>query len=204
VKRFWLGSESRWVKLRITVSAMRDIDKRGIEVVVRELRAAGNRGLNVILSIAIFAHGSPRATWRSSRSKIPICRSSRPASTCGSTRASSSTSCRTCRSSTRARRRRSRATPRRSRIAARVSRSCCTPASFALGNTIERCAHPERPRGARRGPLQLRPPRRRGHATAGFIDPGFEGQITLELSNLGRCAVLLYRARASARSCCTR
>jgi large subunit ribosomal protein L28 len=41
VKRFWLGSESRWVKLRITVSAMRDIDKRGIEVVVRELRAAG-------------------------------------------------------------------------------------------------------------------------------------------------------------------
>lgn len=30
------------------------------------------------------------------------------------------------------------------------------------------------------------------HATAGFIDPGFEGQITLELSNLGRCAVKLY------------
>jgi dCTP deaminase len=30
------------------------------------------------------------------------------------------------------------------------------------------------------------------HATAGFIDPGFEGQITLELSNLGRTAVKLY------------
>jgi large subunit ribosomal protein L28 len=41
VKRFWLASESRWIKLRITVSAMRDIDKRGVEVVVRELRAAG-------------------------------------------------------------------------------------------------------------------------------------------------------------------
>jgi large subunit ribosomal protein L28 len=41
VKRFWLASENRWVKLRITVSAMRDIDKRGVEVVVRELRAAG-------------------------------------------------------------------------------------------------------------------------------------------------------------------
>ena len=40
-KRFWLGSESRWVKLRITVAAMRDIDKRGIETVVREIRAAG-------------------------------------------------------------------------------------------------------------------------------------------------------------------
>lgn len=30
------------------------------------------------------------------------------------------------------------------------------------------------------------------HATAGFIDPGFEGRITLELSNLGRVAVKLY------------
>jgi dCTP deaminase len=30
------------------------------------------------------------------------------------------------------------------------------------------------------------------HATAGFIDPGFEGQITLELSNLGRIPVRLY------------
>lgn len=40
-KRFWLGSESRWVKLRLSVAAMRDIDKRGIEVIVREMRAAG-------------------------------------------------------------------------------------------------------------------------------------------------------------------
>jgi len=30
------------------------------------------------------------------------------------------------------------------------------------------------------------------HATAGFVDPGFEGRITLELFNLGRCAVKLY------------
>jgi dCTP deaminase len=30
------------------------------------------------------------------------------------------------------------------------------------------------------------------HATAGFVDPGFEGRITLELSNLGRVAVKLY------------
>lgn len=30
------------------------------------------------------------------------------------------------------------------------------------------------------------------HATAGFIDPGFHGRITLELSNLGRVAVKLY------------
>ena len=30
------------------------------------------------------------------------------------------------------------------------------------------------------------------HATAGFVDPGFQGRITLELGNLGRCAVKLY------------
>jgi large subunit ribosomal protein L28 len=40
-KRFWLGSESRWVKIRLTVAAMREIDKRGIEAVVRDMRAAG-------------------------------------------------------------------------------------------------------------------------------------------------------------------
>ena len=40
-KRFWLESEARWVKLRISIAAMREIDKRGVEAVVRELRAAG-------------------------------------------------------------------------------------------------------------------------------------------------------------------
>jgi dCTP deaminase len=30
------------------------------------------------------------------------------------------------------------------------------------------------------------------HATAGFIDPGFEGEITLELSNLGPTPASLY------------
>jgi large subunit ribosomal protein L28 len=42
-KRFWLGSEGRWVRLRLTVAAMREVDKRGIEAVVRELRAAGQQ-----------------------------------------------------------------------------------------------------------------------------------------------------------------
>jgi large subunit ribosomal protein L28 len=42
-KRFWLGSENRWIKLRLTVAAMREIDKRGIEAVVREIRAAGTQ-----------------------------------------------------------------------------------------------------------------------------------------------------------------
>jgi len=30
------------------------------------------------------------------------------------------------------------------------------------------------------------------HSTAGYLDPGFKGQITLEISNLGRIAVALY------------
>ncbi|MET0344168.1 MAG: 50S ribosomal protein L28 [Polyangiales bacterium] len=40
-KRFWLESEARWVKLRISIAAMREIDKRGVDAVIRDLRAAG-------------------------------------------------------------------------------------------------------------------------------------------------------------------
>jgi large subunit ribosomal protein L28 len=40
-KRFWLESENRWVRLRLSVDAMRQIDKRGVDAVVRELRAGG-------------------------------------------------------------------------------------------------------------------------------------------------------------------
>ncbi|MEM7435925.1 MAG: 50S ribosomal protein L28 [Myxococcota bacterium] len=42
-KRFWLPSENRWVKLRVSVDAIRTIDKRGIETVVKDLRAAGQK-----------------------------------------------------------------------------------------------------------------------------------------------------------------
>jgi dCTP deaminase len=38
------------------------------------------------------------------------------------------------------------------------------------------------------------------HSTAGYIDPGFQGTITLEISNLGRLAVALYPSIRSARS----
>jgi len=40
-KRLWLGSENRFVTLRLSTAALRTIDKRGIEEVVREMRAAG-------------------------------------------------------------------------------------------------------------------------------------------------------------------
>ena len=41
--RFWLESERRFVKLRVSTKGMRIIDKKGIETVVKELRAAGTR-----------------------------------------------------------------------------------------------------------------------------------------------------------------
>ena len=41
--RFWVASENRWVKLRLTAKAMRTIDKRGIDVVLAELRASGTK-----------------------------------------------------------------------------------------------------------------------------------------------------------------
>jgi large subunit ribosomal protein L28 len=40
-RRFWMESESRWVRLRVSNAALRTIDKRGIDVVVGELRARG-------------------------------------------------------------------------------------------------------------------------------------------------------------------
>jgi large subunit ribosomal protein L28 len=42
-RRFWLEGEKRWISLRITNAALRTIDKKGIEVVLAELRAAGKK-----------------------------------------------------------------------------------------------------------------------------------------------------------------
>lgn len=41
--RFWLESEQRFVRLRVSTKGLRIIDKRGIEQVVAELRAKGER-----------------------------------------------------------------------------------------------------------------------------------------------------------------
>jgi large subunit ribosomal protein L28 len=40
-RKFWVESENRWVSLRLTNSALRTIDKKGIDVVLAELRARG-------------------------------------------------------------------------------------------------------------------------------------------------------------------
>lgn len=40
-RRFWVESENRWVRLRVTNAALRTIDKLGIDVVLADLRARG-------------------------------------------------------------------------------------------------------------------------------------------------------------------
>ncbi len=41
--RFWVESEKRFVTLRLTSKGMRVIDKRGIDAVLSELRARGEK-----------------------------------------------------------------------------------------------------------------------------------------------------------------
>lgn len=40
-RRFWVPSESRWVKLRVSTHGLRIIDKQGIETVLENIRARG-------------------------------------------------------------------------------------------------------------------------------------------------------------------
>ena len=42
-RRFWVESENRWVSLRVSQAGLRTIDKRGIDVVLAELRAVGEK-----------------------------------------------------------------------------------------------------------------------------------------------------------------
>ncbi len=44
IHRFWVASENRWIKLRLTSKGMRNIDKLGIDVVLADMR---QRGLKV-------------------------------------------------------------------------------------------------------------------------------------------------------------
>ncbi len=66
------------------------------------------------------------------------------------------------------------------------------PGEFVLGTTLERLVVPDDLVGQLDGRSSLG---RLGiiiHSTAGFIDPGFQGNVTLEISNLNNIAVALY------------
>jgi large subunit ribosomal protein L28 len=41
--RFWVESENRFVKLRLTTKGMRIIDKKGIDTVLADIRARGEK-----------------------------------------------------------------------------------------------------------------------------------------------------------------
>lgn len=41
--RFWVVSENRWVKLKVSTKGLRIIDKKGIDAVLADLRARGER-----------------------------------------------------------------------------------------------------------------------------------------------------------------
>lgn len=42
-RRFFVPAENRWVRLRVSANAMRTIDKLGIEVVLADMRARGEK-----------------------------------------------------------------------------------------------------------------------------------------------------------------
>jgi len=42
-RKFWVESENRWVSMRITNAALRTIDKNGIDSVLADMRAAGEK-----------------------------------------------------------------------------------------------------------------------------------------------------------------
>ena len=41
--KFWVESENRWVKLRVSTKGMRIIDKNGIDSVMADMRARGEK-----------------------------------------------------------------------------------------------------------------------------------------------------------------
>ena len=43
VRRFWVESENRWIRLRVSSKGIRLIDKNGIDAVLADIRARGDR-----------------------------------------------------------------------------------------------------------------------------------------------------------------
>ena len=40
-RRFWVESENRWIRMRLSNAALRTIDKNGIDAILVDLRARG-------------------------------------------------------------------------------------------------------------------------------------------------------------------
>jgi dCTP deaminase len=66
------------------------------------------------------------------------------------------------------------------------------PGEFVLGSTFERIAVPDDLVGRVEGKSSLGRLGLLIHSTAGFIDAGFDGHITLELANVASLPITLY------------
>jgi dCTP deaminase len=66
------------------------------------------------------------------------------------------------------------------------------PGEFVLGSTLEVVTLPEDLAGRLEGKSSLGRLGLLTHSTAGFIDPGFTGHITLELSNVANLPITLW------------
>jgi dCTP deaminase len=66
------------------------------------------------------------------------------------------------------------------------------PGEFVLGATLERISLPDDLVARLDGKSSLGRLGLQVHSTAGLADPGFTGQITLELSNMTRLPISLY------------
>ena len=42
-KRFWFAEENRFVRMKVSAAGMRTIDKKGLAVVIREMRSKGQK-----------------------------------------------------------------------------------------------------------------------------------------------------------------
>ena len=66
------------------------------------------------------------------------------------------------------------------------------PGEFVLGSTLEVCSLPDDLAGRLEGKSSLGRLGLLTHSTAGFIDPGFSGHVTLELSNVATLPIKLW------------
>jgi len=67
------------------------------------------------------------------------------------------------------------------------------PGEFVLGSTVERVAIPDDLVARLEGKSSLGRLGLLIHSTAGYIDPGWDGHITLELSNVARLPITIYK-----------
>jgi len=66
------------------------------------------------------------------------------------------------------------------------------PGEFVLGSTLERVSLPDDLVARLEGKSSLGRLGLLIHSTAGFIDPGFDGHVTLELSNVANLPITIY------------